>query len=139
MEAETQIQGRILHQYFMDKTAARYIFKNGKVAEFFGGVYHTEIKNEIEELNAEIAAGIGAIKQIAGQETINSLELDPVAVFKRKIIAEYEAGKLHSMNTGDSVSDSGSFKAAGTGSGGGANAVVGAARTVPVGSINIKK
>jgi len=99
----------------MDKTASKYIFKSGKVAEFIGGFYRTAIESEIKELNDEIAAGIGSIWVTKGQEVVDSDDIDPVAVYKRKIIAEYEAEKARSLNNGNSFSDtSGSGKPTGS-------------------------
>lgn len=103
-----------LHQFFIDKTASRYVFKSGKVAEFHGGAYRTSIESEIKELNAEIAAGIGSIWLVPGQEVIDSDDLDPVAVLKRKIIAEYEAEKARSESNGTSTYDISRSKIAGT-------------------------
>ena len=82
-----------LHQFEMSKDSCRYIFKSGKIAVFEGGMYRTTLESEISELNAEIAAGIGAIWIPEGAAIVDSDELDPVAVFKRKIIAEYEENK----------------------------------------------
>lgn len=135
-QAQVVDKGRVLHQFYMDKTAARYVFKQGKVAEFHGGVYHTDIQSEIDELKAEINGGIGSIWQVPGQETVNSLDLDPVAVMKRKIIAEYEAEKARANKNGESTSDTGAAKPAGTGTVGVGAAVsnsgiAGAAKIVP--------
>ena len=136
--------GTKLHQFYMDKTAARYIFKTGKVAEFFGGVYRTASEIESDELKKEIAAGLTSIWQVPGQEIVDSEDIDPIAVMKRKIIAEYEAEKARANKNGVSTSDAGSVKPSGTGTVG-VNAAVsnsgeaGAAKTVPVGSINFKK
>ena len=133
--------GTKLHEFHMDKTAARYIFKTGKVAEFFGGVYRTASDAEADELKKEITGGIGSIWQVPGQEVVDSDDIDPIAVMKRKIIAEYEASKKHSENTGNSKSDVNVAKPAGTGTVG-VNAAVsnsgvaGNAKVVP-GSIKI--
>ena len=128
-----------LHQFEMDKTASRYVFKSGKIAEFIGGFYRTNIDSEIAELKAEIAAGIGSIWTTRGQEVVDSDDIDPVAVYKRKIIAEYEEQKARSLNNGESFSDtSGSGKAASTRVAG-VGAAEGAARITAVtpGSIKV--
>lgn len=135
-----------LHQYQADKTISRYIFKSGKIAVFLGGYYRTSIQSEIDELNAEIANGIGAIWVPAEGATINSDDLDPVAVMKRKIIAEYEAEKARSLNNGESFSDtSGSGKPVGSNAAG-VNAVASnssgaasVAKVITPGSINLGK
>jgi hypothetical protein len=106
--------GTKLHQFHMDKTASRFVFSNGKVALFEGGIYRTTSDAEADELKREIASGIGAIWQTAGQEIVDSDEIDPVAVFKRKIIAEYEAERARSLDNGASESDTKRAQAAGS-------------------------
>ena len=97
--------GILLHQYRSDAASCNYIFKSGKRAEFHGHMFRTSIKSEIEELDAEIAAGIGAIAIPADGPTIDSDDLDPVSVMKKKIIAEYEADKRRAEDIGVSTSD----------------------------------
>ena len=124
----------------MDKTASRYVFKSGQLAVFIGGVYRTNVETEINELNAEIRAGIGAIWTIPGQEVVDSDDIDPMAVMKRKIIADYEKEKARSLDNGNSVSDQTKAVIAGTGKVGTGAAVsntVGAAKAVSVGSIKL--
>jgi len=136
-----------LHEYHMDKTACRYIFKSGKVATFVGGIFRTSSELEIKELDAEIEAGIGSIFTMPGSEVVDSDDIDPIAVFKRKIIAEYEAEKARSLNNGESFSDTNTKPVgtnamggnAGTSNSGVATAAVGAARAVPAGSIKLSK
>jgi len=130
--------GTKLHQFYMDKTAARYIFKDGKIAEFIGGVYRTAIVGEIEQLKKEIEHGVSSIWQVPGQEIVDSDDIDPIAVMKRRIIAEYEAGKKHSENTGESKSDQTKALPSGTGTVG-VGAAVGAASPVKVDLSKISK
>ena len=136
--------GTKLHQFFMSKDSCRYVFKSGKIAVFEGGVYRTTSEVESAELVEQIQAGIGAIWQERGQEVVDSDDIDPVAVFKRKVIAEYEAEKARSLDNGESFSDtSGSGKAVGTSKNSGGNAAAstsGAASIVggvPAGSIKL--
>lgn len=140
--------GKLLHQYYIDRTASRYVFKNGKIAVFEGGVYRTDSTVEIEEFKAEINGGIGSIWQIPGQETVDSEDVDPVAVMKRKIIAEYEESKRRSLNNGESFSDQRSnvgiptLKPAGSTIAGTVASVsntVGNAKAVAPGSIRLNK
>lgn len=137
--------GAKLHQFFMSSDTARYIFKSGKIAHFLGGVYRTTIESEVKELNDEIAAGIGAIWVVAGQEVVDADDIDPVAVFKRKVIADYEAEKARANNNGESTSDQSRGVIAGSNavgtaatsnSGGGA---AGVAKNVALGSIKVGK
>lgn len=135
--------GTKLHQFFMSKDSCRYVFKNGKIAVFEGGVYRTTIDQEADELKEQIDLGIGAIWQESGQEVVDSDDIDPVAVFKRKVIAEYEAEKARSLDNGESFSDvSKSGKPTGTKAMGGnaAQSTSGAATVVggvPAGSIKV--
>jgi len=99
--------GTMLHQFRADMPSCRYVFKNGAMAVFENNWYRTSKQVEIDELNAEIAAGLQSIAVIPGQEKIDSDDLDPVAVFKAKIIAEYLANQERSLNNGESSSDKG--------------------------------
>jgi hypothetical protein len=130
--------GTKLHEFHMSKDSVRYIFKSGKIAVFDGGIYRTTSEAEMKELKEEITAGIGAIWQVAGAEIVDSDDIDPVAVFKRKIITEYEAEKARSLNNGQSFSDTTPSKPHGSGTVGVAGAVSnsGAAAVVP-GSIRV--
>lgn len=131
-----------LHEFHMSADTVRYIFKSGKIAHFHGGVYRTESESEAKELKDEIAAGIGAIWQNKGTEIVDSDDIDPIAVFKRKVIAEYEANKARSLANGESISDVSGMKPAGTGTVGVTAAVsnsVGGARAVTPGSIKLSK
>lgn len=130
--------GTKLHEFHMSKDSVRYIFKSGKIAVFDGGIYRTTSEAEVKELKEEIIAGIGGIWQEPGHEIVDSDDIDPIAVFKRKIIAEYEAEKARSLNNGTSFSDTTPTKPHGTGTAGVASAVSnsGAAAVVP-GSIRV--
>ena len=130
--------GTKLHEFHMSKDSVRYIFKSGKIAVFDGGVYRTTSDAEAKELKEEITAGIGGIWQEPGHEIVDSDDIDPIAVFKRKIIADYEAEKARSLNNGESFSDTSQSKPHGTGTVGVASAVSnsGAAAVVP-GSIRV--
>ena len=135
--------GTKLHQFHMDFTACRYVFKSGKIAVFEGGVYRTASEVEIKELQDEITAGIGSIWVTKGNEVVDSDDIDPIAVFKRKIIEEYEANKARSLDNGESFSDTSSVKpvssvamgavAAGSNTGGAARVT----SAVPAGSVKI--
>jgi hypothetical protein len=98
--------GILYHQFQMDKQACRYVFKSGKIAEFIGGLYRTTVKSEIEELQAEIDSGIGSIWVPPEAPTIDSEDMDPVAVMKKKVIAEYLAQQARAQNNGESTSES---------------------------------
>ena len=103
-----------LHQFKADLSSCRYIFKSGKIAQFEGGWYRTSIESEIKELNEQIAEGIGSIFLVPGEETIDSEMIDPMAVLKAKIIADYEAEKARSLDNGVSFSQQGKVVPAST-------------------------
>jgi hypothetical protein len=130
--------GTKLHEFHMSADTSRYVFKSGKIAHFHGGVFRTSSESEAAELIAEIENGIGGIWQTKGSEIVDSDDIDPIAVFKRKVIAEYEAEKARSLNNGESFSDTAKAKPHGSGAVGVAGAVSnsGAAHVVP-GSIRI--
>lgn len=130
--------GTKFHEFHMSKDSVRFVFKSGKIAVFDGGIYRTTSEAESKELKEEIISGIGAIWQVAGHEIVDSDDIDPVAVFKRKIIAEYEAEKARSLNNGESFSDTRVAKPYGSGAVGvsGAASNSGAAGVVP-GSISV--
>ena len=96
--------GTILHQFKADLPSCRYVFKSGKVAEFFSYMYRTKDPKEIEELNTEIAAGIGSIFIPEDGPTIDSEDLDPMNVLRKKFFAEFEASKARAENIGESTS-----------------------------------
>lgn len=71
-------------------SSSRYVFKNGKVAPFIGGKYTTNIKHEVDELDAEIEMKhphISANKE----EVVNTIE--PLEALKAKFFAEFQAAQ----------------------------------------------
>jgi hypothetical protein len=69
--------------------SVNYIFKNGKPAIFVSGKFATGIQSEIDELEAEIAAGHPHIYVDAAEKEIDSEKVDPMIGLREKIIAEY--------------------------------------------------
>lgn len=65
-----------------------YIFKSGTVARFLDGVYYTENKNEIKELEDEIEFGHPHLYIDANMKEVEANK-DPMAGLRKKIIDEY--------------------------------------------------
>ena len=72
----------------------KYIFKNGKEAPFIAGRYLTDVKSEIEELDAEVESKHPSIYIDAAEKEVNTAKLDPIEEIKRKAIAEFVASQL---------------------------------------------
>jgi hypothetical protein len=79
---------KMLHQFKSTIPSCKFILSNGKNANFVGGIYRTDLEHEVAELQNEVKQGHPHIEYI-GQ--ISAADLDPVAVLKRKAIAEYLA------------------------------------------------
>lgn len=125
--------------------SVRYIFKNGKSANFLGGKYATDIAHEIQELDYEIALRHPNFSANV-EEVVDTIE--PLEALRARFIAEYKAelatnvakdndagysdqGKLNVANT-TTVSEG----AAGSDSSGGQ---IGTASTAPASaSLSIK-
>jgi hypothetical protein len=68
---------------------SKYIFANGDVAVFTGGRYVTSDERYIAELDALVAKGHPGIYVDPNARQIDPAMLDPMAVMKAKIIAEF--------------------------------------------------
>lgn len=77
-----------LHLFMSNIPSSRYIFKNGKVANFVGGIYTTSIASEIEELDSEVDNGHPHISIDSSRRVISADELDPMVALKKKLRAE---------------------------------------------------
>lgn len=80
-----------LHLYSCNVPSSRYVFKNGKIANFIGGIYTTHIEQEIAELDFEVANDHPNIFVDPKRRVISADELDPMAVLKKKLRAELKA------------------------------------------------
>ena len=76
----------------------QYLFKNGKSAAFIGGTYYTDVESEIKELNAEVDNRHPIIFIDPAQTQIDSNDLDPMAVLKKKFFAEFEAQRAAAVD-----------------------------------------
>jgi hypothetical protein len=69
----------------------QYLFKNGKSAAFIGGAYYTDVESEIKELQDEVTNRHPIIFIDPAQSQIDSADLDPMSVLKKKFYAEFLA------------------------------------------------
>lgn len=68
---------------------SRYVFSNGTVATFRGDTFITDDESEIAQLDNEIRLKHPSIYEDPRQRGIDPKTLDPMEIFKEKIIAEY--------------------------------------------------
>lgn len=82
----------ILNVYKSQVSSIKYVFKDGREACFVNGIYRTADAAEIEELDKELSGGRHPILYIdKAEKTIESNRIDPMAVLRENIIAEYLA------------------------------------------------
>ncbi len=84
--------------YFNTLQNCRYTFKNGKDANFLNGQYVTDIRSEIDELDAEVEFGHPHIYVDANKRQIDVQFRDPVEAIKRQAIAEFLAQQKEATN-----------------------------------------
>ena len=89
------------HKFHSTFPTAKYIFKNGEIAQFQNGIYLTENPLKIEELTEEIKLG-NPYLFVGDKAVVTAEDMDPLAALKKKIIAEHEAkrGIMNSQNKG---------------------------------------
>lgn len=93
--------------------SVRYIFKNGKSANFLGGKYITDIVHEIRELDYEIALHHPNFS-VNMEEVVPTME--PLEALRARFIAEYKAELATnvSKNNDAGYSDQGKLNVANT-------------------------
>ena len=72
---------------------------NGKECNFIGGQYTTDIKEEIEFLDAQVAARHPHIYVAKDEPTVDSDKLSPLDEIKKKAVAEYLAQQALQQET----------------------------------------
>jgi len=87
----TQVTARVFRSNI---SSCRYVFKNGKVAPFIGGKYTTDIKHEIDELDAEIDMKHPHIS--ANKEEVVST-VEPLEALKARFFAEFQAAQAANL------------------------------------------
>lgn len=70
---------------------SKYIFTNGKEANFINGEYSTDIESEIADLENQIKAGHPHIGRNIAKLTVDTDSMDPIEDIKRRAIEEYVA------------------------------------------------
>ncbi len=87
--------------------SSKYIFKNGKEANFIGGVFLTNVEHEVSELQNEIELGHPHIYVDLNALEVDTKYVDPMEALKAKHFAEFEALQKKatdgSMDMGTSV------------------------------------
>lgn len=97
--------------FFARMSSCRYVFGDGSEAAFVGGRYTTDDPNKIAELNREIKLNHPHIYVDSAMVQVNSEDLDPMAVLKKRIIEEaIAAGELQRTNPTESFSQQGALK-----------------------------
>lgn len=95
----------ILHVFYNTLKSSKYHFKDGSAAIFVSGVYRTAEEKKIKELQEEVAAGHPNIFIDPAKLTVDSADVDPIAVLKRKAVEEYLAAQTAA--SGDAKRDMG--------------------------------
>lgn len=78
--------------------SCKYIFSNGKEANFIGGKYLTDLESEIAALEFEIKSGHPHIYIDTAEKEIDTEQMDPIEQIKKKAIAEYIAAQKAAVN-----------------------------------------
>lgn len=73
--------------------SSKYIFSNGKEANFIGGKYATDVAAEIAALEEDIKLGHPHIYIDDSEKEIDTEQMDPIEQIKKKAIAEYLAAQ----------------------------------------------
>lgn len=102
-----------LHKVFKSHIKSmRYVFKDGRIAEFVGGMFHTADEKQIEELTAEVGTpGKGYSKNPSIYIDTEETEVDPTlltpeaqlrAKIRAEVLAEMKAATNPENNMGTS-------------------------------------
>lgn len=85
-EFDKEIQEAQVDVFQTGMMSCKFVFSNGKVANFVGGKYYTDLDNEIAELNREISAGN---PNIAYFGKMAKADINPANALKRAAIREF--------------------------------------------------
>lgn len=110
--APAVIEKKELHVFFGSIPSMKYILKNGKICNFIGGRYTTDLAHEIAELEEEITLGNPHMFINDQLRTMSKAELDPLHALKKRAIEEYlaqqaAASQLDAGTTVDAKSSAG--------------------------------
>ena len=92
-----------LNLYRSHIPSSKYIFKNGKEANFIQGRYTTADETEIAELDAEVKAGHPFIFVKADEATVDSDQLSPLEHIKQQAIKEYLAAQASATDNSNDM------------------------------------
>lgn len=100
--------------YLSRISSIKYIFVNGKEANFILGQYITDAPEEIQQLDAEVKQGHPHIYTDPNKKEVDATYLDPVEAIKRKAIADYLAQQRALDPSKDAGTSDQTFKIRGT-------------------------
>lgn len=84
------------HVFYHTLKSCKMVTESGRTISFVDGRYVTDVQDEIDYLQKEIALGSGYLSIIPGQEVMTSSQLDPMQVlrakFREELLAELAAG-----------------------------------------------
>lgn len=83
---DKEIQEAQVEVFQTGMMSCKFVFSNGKVANFVGGKYYTDLDNEIAELNREISAGNPNISYFG---KMAKADINPANALKRAAIREF--------------------------------------------------
>lgn len=111
---QTQVQEtveKVYNVYYNSVGSCKMVTEAGRTIAFVGGKYVTDIEEEINYLNKELALGNSKLSVVPGQEQMTAEDLDPMAALKKQHIAEYlaeqeaQAGNLKAGTLKESTSE----------------------------------
>ena len=94
----------LLNVYYSRINSCRYVFPDGSEAAFIGGRYTTSDPVKIAHLDNEVELGHPHIFVDPDLVQMDSADLDPMEVLKKKIIADaIAAGEIQKVQTSEST------------------------------------
>lgn len=89
----------ILHVFKSRIPSCKFLFKNGKEANFIGGRFMTDVQSEIDELQAEVTLNHPHIYVDSAEAKVDSEKLDPLEEIRKKAVADYLAKQAAAVAT----------------------------------------
>ena len=83
------IPEKTYHVFHSGMTSCRMVTTTGRVIAFVLGKYVTDVQDDIDYLNAEIAAGSANLSVRVGEEVMTASDLDPMASMRKKYFKEF--------------------------------------------------
>ena len=85
------VSEKLYHVFYSTLESCRMITKGGRNIAFVLGKYVTDVPEEIDYLQEEMALGNSRISVVAGKEQMTADDLDPMKALKKQHIKEYLA------------------------------------------------